>query len=101
MTGAWQMAAIGVNPEPANSPDKLYVAVEDSAGKLAVVTHPNPAAVNLAVWTQWKIPLSSFTGVNLAKVKKMYIGVGDRKNPVADGAGMIYIDDIGFGRAAQ
>ena len=101
VTGAWQMAAIGVNPEPANSPDKLYVAVEDSTGKLAVVTHPNPAAVNLAVWTQWKIPLSSFTGVNLAKVKKMYIGVGDRKNPVADGTGIIYIDDIGFGRAAQ
>jgi hypothetical protein len=101
VTGAWQMAPIGVNPEPANSPDKLYVAVEDSAGKLAVVTHPNPAAVNLAVWTQWKVPLSSFSGVNLAKVKKIYIGVGDRKNPVADGAGMIYIDDIGFGRAAQ
>jgi len=31
----------------------------------------------------------------------MYIGVGDRKNPVAAGSGRIYIDDIGFGRAAQ
>jgi hypothetical protein len=101
VTGAWQVAAIGVDPEPGNSPNKLYVAVEDSTGKLAVVTHPDPAAVNAAAWTQWKIPLSSFTGVNLAKVKKLYIGVGDRKNPVADGTGRLYIDDIGFGHAAQ
>jgi len=54
----------------------------------------DPALVNSNVWTEWKIPLSSLTGVNLAKVKKLYIGVGDRKNPVADGAGRIYIDDI-------
>ena len=40
------------------------------------------------------MPLSSFTGVNLAKVKKLYLGVGDRKNPSADGTGRLYIDDI-------
>jgi hypothetical protein len=50
--------------------------------------------VNVAAWTEWKIPLSSFTGVNLAKVKKLYVGVGDRKTPVADGSGRIYIDDL-------
>jgi hypothetical protein len=32
--------------------------------------------------------------VNLAKVKKLYIGVGDRNAPVADGSGRLYIDDI-------
>jgi len=32
--------------------------------------------------------------VNPAKVKKMYIGVGDRKAPAANGSGRIYIDDI-------
>ena len=42
-------------------------------------------AVNAATWTEVKMPLSSFTGVNLTKVKKMFIGVGDRNNPVADG----------------
>ncbi len=61
---------------------------------MAVAAHADPAAVLTAAWTEWKIPLSSFTGVNLAKVKKLYIGVGDRKNPVADGTGRIYIDDI-------
>jgi len=30
----------------------------------------------------------------LARVKKIYVGVGDRTDPVAGGAGRIYIDDI-------
>jgi hypothetical protein len=77
-----------------NDEGPLYVAVEDSSGKSAVVTHSSPAAIVSATWAQWKIPLSSFTGVNLAKVKKLYVGVGDRQNPAAGGAGRIYIDDI-------
>ncbi|OHB66562.1 MAG: hypothetical protein A2Y77_14480 [Planctomycetes bacterium RBG_13_62_9] len=77
-----------------NGADALYVAVEDSAGKVAVVTHSDPAAVKLTTWTEWKIPLSSLTGVNLAKVKRMYIGVGDRTAPTKGGAGRMYIDDI-------
>jgi hypothetical protein len=76
-----------------NGAGALYVAVEDSAGKVAVATNPDPALVT-TTWTEWKIPLSSLTGVNLAKVKVLYVGVGDRKNPVAGGAGRLYIDDI-------
>jgi hypothetical protein len=72
----------------------LYVAVEDSSGKVAVVANPNPNAVRVGVWTAWEIPLSSFAGVNLARVKKLYLGVGDRDNPVPDGSGRIYLDDI-------
>jgi regulation of enolase protein 1 (concanavalin A-like superfamily) len=92
VTGQWQAAPIGPDAEWGNSPDKLYVAIEDSTGKVGVAT--NADAVNYTAWTEWKIPLSSFAPANLAKVKKMYIGVGDRNNPVADGAGRIYIDDI-------
>jgi hypothetical protein len=72
----------------------LYVVVEDSSGKVAVAANANPNIVRVGVWTQWEIPLNSFTGVNLAKVKKLYIGVGDRKTPVAGGSGRIYVDDI-------
>jgi hypothetical protein len=72
----------------------LHVAVEDSAGKIAVAVHPDPAATVAAAWTEWKIPLGSLTGVNLAKVKKVYLGIGDRAKPIAGGAGRIYIDDI-------
>jgi len=93
ISGQWQMADIGV-AQPGNSQDDLYVAVQDSAGKVAVVTNPDPAAVNAAAWIEWKIPLSSFTGVNLAKIKMLYLGVGDRKNPMADGSGRLFIDDI-------
>ena len=43
-------------------------------------------------------PLSDLSGVNLAAVKKLTIGVGDKANPKAGAAGMLYIDDIQFGK---
>jgi hypothetical protein len=89
--GAWQTKEIGLLR---NSPQPLYVVVEDSAGKKATVVDPNAAAVNAMEWTEWKIPLSDLAGVNLGKVKRLYIGVGDNTSPAADGAGRIYIDDI-------
>jgi hypothetical protein len=90
VTGSWQGAQI----ESARSNDAagMYVIVQDSAGKSATAT--NATAANAAAWTQWKIPLSDLAGVNLAKVKKLTLGVGDRQNPVAGGAGRVYIDDI-------
>ena len=84
-----------VRGRAANAPAQVYVAVEDASKRAGVVAYPDPAVTGTAnKWTQWKVPLSSFTGVNLAKVKKMYIGVGDRKTPAADGSGRIYVDDI-------
>jgi len=94
VTGAWTVAEIGNDPQPANSAAPLYVVVEDSTGKSATVTHANPAAATLTAWTEWKVPLSSLTGVNLARVKKLSIGVGNKSAPAAGGAGRIYIDDI-------
>jgi regulation of enolase protein 1 (concanavalin A-like superfamily) len=92
VSGAWQVAWIGDDVDRTNDAAGLYVVVEDSTGKTATATHAT--AVNTATWTEWKIPLSSLTGVNLARVKKLYVGVGDRKSPVVDGSGRIYIDDI-------
>ena len=77
----------------ANGADKLYVTVEDSAGKQATVTNAD-ADAKVAAWVEWKIPLSSLTGVNLAKVKKLYVGVGNRKAPAMGGTGTVYVDDI-------
>jgi hypothetical protein len=90
VTGQWQGAVIA-SPQY-NSAQDLYVALQDSSNKVAVVK--DAAAVNSATWTEVKMPLSSFTGVNMTKVKKMFIGVGDRNSPVADGSGMLFIDDI-------
>jgi regulation of enolase protein 1 (concanavalin A-like superfamily) len=99
VTGAWQAVAIGDDPQPANGPGDFYIAVQDSAGKTATAT--NPTLVTTATWTQWTIPLSSLSGVNLSKVKKLTVGVGDRASPKAGGAGKLYIDDIGFGKPLQ
>jgi hypothetical protein len=77
-----------------NGQEKLYVTLKDSAGKTGTAVHPNPAAAVATQWTAWNIPLSSFAGVNAAKVKTMTIGLGDRANPKKGGAGRIYIDDI-------
>ena len=77
-----------------NGAGALYVVIEDSTGKTAIAVNASPVAVQATSWTEWKFPLSSLTGVNLAKVKRLYIGVGDRANPVAGGAGRLYIDDI-------
>jgi hypothetical protein len=97
VTGDWQVVAVGKDPQPANSPADLYVVVEDSAGKTATAT--DPTLVTAGAWTQWKVPLSSLTGVNLSRVKKLSIGAGNRAGPKAGGAGTLYFDDIGFGHS--
>jgi hypothetical protein len=85
---------LSVRGRAGNAAAQLYVAVEDSAKKVGVVAYADTAITTATKWTQWKIPLSSFAGVNMAKVKKLYIGVGDRAAPTKGGAGRIYIDDI-------
>jgi len=82
--------------DPNNGRDSLYVAIEDSAGQITVVTHPDANAVLTSEWQKWHIPLADLrvAGVDVMTVKKMYIGVGDRDNPQPGGTGIIYIDDI-------
>jgi len=98
VTGAWETSGIGVEQPVGNTPAALYVAVEDNAGNVQVVNHPDALATAAADWQAWQIPFSALSGVNLRSVKMIYIGVGDRDNPTAGGTGLLYIDDIGFGR---
>jgi hypothetical protein len=95
VSGPWQVADIG-GANAGNSPNRLYVTVEDSRGKTATALHPDPATTTLAEWTQWNMPLSEFTsaGVDVTDIAKMYIGVGDRASSTPNGAGLLYIDDI-------
>ncbi len=97
VTGQWQALAIGA-AQRTNSPAPLYLVVEDKAGKKATVVIADPAATTVAAWTMCGIPLSNLAGVNLAAVKKLTIGVGDKANPKAGATGMLYIDDIQFGK---
>ncbi len=75
-----------------NAVEQMYVALNDSA----VVTHDNPDMVQNTSWTKWNIDLQLFTdqGVNLANVTSITLGFGNRNNPVAGGAGMVFFDDI-------
>ncbi|MBL7146297.1 MAG: hypothetical protein ISS76_18815 [Phycisphaerae bacterium] len=76
----------------ANAAETMYVVLNGSA----VVTNDNPDAAQAATWTAWNIDLQAFAdqGVNLANVNSITLGVGDRSNPAAGGAGILYFDDI-------
>ncbi len=78
--------------DAANTAENLYVALNDSA----VVTNDNPDAARRTSWTQWNIDLQAFAdqGVSLSNVNSITLGLGNRNNPVAGGAGMMYFDDI-------
>jgi len=84
-----------------NGAGSLYVALEDTAGHVAVVTHPDETVLTTEAWQEWTIPFSDFSGVNLAAVRTIYVGVGDRNNPTPGGSGLIFIDDVGYGSPAD
>ena len=101
----WQTAAswgtaLVVAPQSAASADLLYVALQDASNGVGVVANPDPQIMKATDWMPWRIPLADFTGVNLARITKMYIGVGDRANPVPGQTGIVYIDDISLTRPA-
>jgi hypothetical protein len=82
--------------EPTNAAEPLYIALEDSSGVGKTIPHDNPNAAQLEDWQEWNIKLTDFTdeGINLASVKKIYIGLGDKDNLQTGGEGKLYIDDI-------
>ena len=81
-----------------NAAETLYVALNGNA----IITNDNPNAAQIEAWTEWTIDLQAFTdqGVNLANVNTIAIGLGNKKNPVAGGSGMMYFDDIRLYRPA-
>ncbi len=78
----------------------LWVRLADQNGKTARMTFGSAAGEDATVladpaWTTWNLPLSSFSGISLSKIKSMTIGLG-----VGTGAGTLYIDDIRLNPAA-
>ena len=94
----WTVEGIGelslwFRGESTNAPERLYIAVADTA----VVYHDDLNASQAASWTEWVIPLQVFAdqGVNLTNVDKITIGLGTRGNTtIAGTAGKMYFDDI-------
>ncbi len=100
VTGDWQIAEIGAEQQEGNSPEAVYLTVKDSSGKSKTIVNPDSAAAGRTGWQQWQIPLSEFTsaGVKMTAVESIGIGVGNRTSPTAGGTGIIYVDDIAYGR---
>ncbi len=84
--GAFEIAEIGVAQPQGNDPAAVYVKLGNSR-----VTLSDAAATARSGWTEYVIPLSEFGGVT--NVQEITVGV---EGP---GAGLIFIDDVGFGRA--
>jgi hypothetical protein len=78
----------------------MYIRVTDSAGGSVTIASADAAITARATWQEWAISYSSLAGVNLSRVQKLAIGVGSKTSPVAGGTGIVYVDDIGFGRPA-
>jgi hypothetical protein len=76
----------------ANAAETMYVVLNGSAE----ATNDNPDAALATTWTEWIVPLQTFAdqSVNLANVTSITLGLGNRSNPTAGGAGMMYYDDI-------
>jgi hypothetical protein len=79
--------------DAANAAERMYVSVN---GK-APVYHTNANAAQVTTYTEWIIPLSTFSaqGTGLNNVTSITIGFGTPGNTtVAGGTGTVYIDDV-------
>ncbi|HPC95479.1 MAG TPA: discoidin domain-containing protein [Sedimentisphaerales bacterium] len=102
ITGSWQIAEIGMAQPEGNSAEPLYVTVEDHAGKVKMIRHADPIATARPGWREWRIPQRDLesAGLKVNSIRAVSIGVGDRENPIAGGSGLVFVDDIGFGKPA-
>jgi len=79
--------------------NRMYVAVQDAAGNMAIVFNEDPNAVQKTSWDEWNIDLRDFNdaGVNLTSVKYLYLGFGVRCNMypgTPGGQGVVVFDNI-------
>jgi hypothetical protein len=95
---SWSNQDIGIK---SNVAAPLYVTLQDnnnvgsSDSNKATVTHTDPNVVLQNTWQAWDIALNDFKVVNpalnLAKIKKITLGVG---SATPNGTGTLYFDDI-------
>jgi len=87
----------GCEDNTVNGLDGLYVAVKDIVGKTAAVRYDGiESGLCVAEWQEWSIDLQAFAGVDLANVKNLVLGIGDRGRPKSKpgGKGRMVIDAI-------
>jgi hypothetical protein len=77
-----------------NTSDRMYLVVEDSLGAVTEVSH-NPDLTSDS-WQAWRVEFGDLSGVDLGKVSKITVGLGDPDGASSNAAGRIYLDDIGI-----
>ena len=106
--GGIKMLSLWFYGDPLNDPDgqtqQMYVGLEDADSNYAEVRYGDNEGedmdnVKIEEYHQWNMPLSWFTTANpdldLTRMKKLYIGFGDRTNTTELGSdGTVYFDDI-------
>jgi len=83
--------------DPTNILDRVYIMVEDSAGRRASVSYDGEEKdLQSEEWHSWDIALREFSegGVDLTAVSKLAIGVGNRNASAGKSMGYLYVDDI-------
>ncbi len=79
--------------------DRMYIALEDTAGHFKMILHSDPAAQKSINQQQWNIDFREFSnaGVNLAAIKRIYIGFGVRCSWYGSrrgGRGTVWFDNL-------
>ncbi|HOK65174.1 MAG TPA: glycoside hydrolase family 88 protein [Anaerohalosphaeraceae bacterium] len=77
-----------------NTPDLVYVRLEDGQGRTAVQTLSDPNAVRTAIWMELGFPLSGFEGIDRTQIVKLTVGIGNPSASSAGGQGTVRIDNI-------
>jgi hypothetical protein len=100
----WTVAGIKVldlwfHGDPCNVSEQMYVRLQDDSGRAAQIMHDDPNAVQINAWRVWQIELQDFVdsnGVDLAKIKQVTIGLGDKvdSGQLPEDRDTMYFDDI-------
>jgi hypothetical protein len=90
----WANQDIGIK---SNTAAPLYVTLHSTTptAKTKTIIHDDPNIVLATTHTEWRIPITRFSDVNLAAVKKITIGIGPGRSVSPHvGLGTEYVDDI-------
>jgi hypothetical protein len=91
-----------------NDTEQMYVGIEDTIGLYTEIRFGDYRGedmndLKVQEWQRWDIALEDFSDpnyaavpgdVNLASIARLYIGFGNRLNPLSGGNGIVYFDDI-------
>ncbi|MHC4153657.1 MAG: LamG-like jellyroll fold domain-containing protein [Planctomycetota bacterium] len=88
--------------------EQMYVGIEDTPGLYAEIRYGDYRGedmndLKIEEWQRWDIALQDFNDpayaavaadVDLSAIESLYIGFGNRRNPIPAGEGIVFFDDI-------